>query len=103
MDFSKEIMKVANDLKVANKSDDNIFTADKNGINFEMLKSILWQNGMQKYYASIDDLNKILEKFKSVSSLPDNVTDDGLKYLNKQLLSITKEINDCVRLLKDYY
>ena len=54
-------------------------------MNCTTLKNVLWNNGWKKYWNVANGIQNKLSKYRSVSELPDNVSETDLKDLSDAL------------------
>lgn len=62
-------------------------------IDSRILRSILWNNGWNQYFAAQERLSKLLTPYRSVSELPAGVDEGTLKELSDKLIALAFEIN----------
>ncbi len=66
---------------------------EKPKISSAILRSVLWEKGWKQYWEAHDKLSKILDKYRSVSDLPDGTDEKTLENLSGKLINLAFEIN----------
>ena len=64
------------------------------------LSSVLWDNGWKNYFKSEDNLKKKLNKYRSVSDLPQGIDRLQLKNLSDDLDDLSVKIEELIKSIK---
>lgn len=72
---------------------DSFLNEDENLVNSKMLRHLLWEKGWKQYWDAEDKFRKMLDQYRSVSSLPPGTDEKTLNDLSEKLTILAEEID----------